>query len=42
MLYGRFRVPVPGRHVQRDGRMGEQDHVPRATATQPAATELRR
>lgn len=42
MLHGRFRVPLPGRYVQGNGRVGQQDHVPRATASQPAASELRR
>lgn len=42
VLYGRFRVPVPGGHVRGDGRVGQQDHVPRATASEPAAAKLRR
>jgi len=33
MLHGWFRVPLLGRHVQGNGRVGQQDHVPRATAS---------
>lgn len=42
MLHGRFRVPLLGRHVQGNGRVGQQDHVPRATSSKPTASELRR